>query len=321
VGGVGRAKGQLKRRIEVIEELLSQLENEGYHARVVSVHHLGDLREEFEGRLRQGLIDPELYQEYLADLSLGPPRNLPEARSMIVVAVPQPKLQITFAWDGEHVPATVPPTYPERTMDVRVQGLLRRVLEPAGYRVEEAVLPKKLLAVRSGLAAYGRNNITYVPGLGSFFGLVTAYSDLPALDDHWLQPQMMERCENCSACRNHCPTGAISTDRFLLHAERCISFHNEKPGAVPFPEWLDPSWHNCLVGCLHCQRVCPENRDVWHWLKDGAEFSRRETAMLLMGLPFDQLLAATVEKLDRMNLDAYADVLPRNLNALLTQRG
>jgi epoxyqueuosine reductase len=305
----------------VREELLSHLRNQGYHARVVSIHHLGDLQEAFEGRLRQGLIDPELYQAYLADFSFSPPSNLLEARSMIVIAVPQPQLRITFTWDGEQVPATVPPTYPERKMDMRVQELLRQVLEPAGYQVAEAVLPKKLLAVRSGLAAYGRNNITYVPGMGSFFGLVTVYSDVAAFDDNWRKPQAMERCDNCSACMQLCPAGAIAAERFLLRAERCISFHNEKPGAVPFPEWLDPSWHNCLVGCLDCQRVCPENKDVWHWVKDGAEFSRAETAMLLEGYPFDRLPAATVEKLERLNLDAYAEVLPRNLNALLRQRG
>ncbi len=304
-----------------MQELLSQLASYGYPARIVPITHLDDLQEEFEGRLRQGLIDPELSQTYLAGIAFSPPSSLPEARSIIVVAVPQPQVRVTFAWDGEAVPAIVPPTYPEREMDMRVAALLKEVLETAGYGVAEAVLPKKLLAVRSGLATYGKNNITYIPGLGSFYGLVTAYSDMPAPDDPWQEAQMMDGCENCSACRSHCPTGAIAVDRFLLHAERCISFHNEKPAAVSFPEWMDASWHNCLVGCLHCQRVCPANRDVWTWVEEGVAFSRGETAMLLMGLPFDQLPAATNEKLERVNLDAYADVLPRNLNALLRQGG
>jgi epoxyqueuosine reductase len=311
----------LTRRTSAVKEVLTKLRGQGYQARLVSIDHLSELQEEFEGCLGQGLIDPELYETYLAGISFSLPDDLPEARSIIVVAVPQPRTRITFAWDREPVTAIVPPTYPERQMDLRVHAMLRRILEPEGYRVVAAVLPKKLLAVRSGMAAYGRNNITYIPGLGSFHGLVTAFSDGPALDDHWQEPQMMERCENCSACRNHCPTGAIAADRFLLHAERCISFHNEKPDAVPFPAWLDPSWHNCLVGCLHCQRICPENKEVWKRVEDGVSFSRRETAMLRTGLPFDQLPAATVEKLERVNLDAYAKALPRNLNALLRQRG
>jgi epoxyqueuosine reductase len=202
-------------------------------------------------------------------------------------------------------------------MNRRVGELLEELLAPAGHRVAEACLPKKLLAARCGLAAYGRNNITYVPTMGSFHGLVALFCDLPLQEDNWGQPQMLERCEKCSACRRACPAGAIPSDRFLLHAERCISFHNEKPSEVPFPAWMDPSWHNCLVGCLHCQRVCPENRDVWEWVEEGAEFSGEETALLLEGVPLDQLPEATVEKLAQVEMDGYADVLSRNLKVML----
>jgi epoxyqueuosine reductase len=302
------------------KELLAQLTEWGYQGRIVSIQHLGHLQGEIEGHFRQGLIDRELYQTYLAGFAFRPPDSLPGARSMIVVSAPEPRVSVTFSRNGERVQSVIPPTYGERKKDRRVRALLAQALEPAGYRIAEANLPKKLLAVCSGLAAYGKNNITYVPGLGSFHGLVAVYSDVPALDDNWQEPQMMDRCETCSACLHHCPAGAITADRFLLHAERCITFHNEKPGDVPFPTWMDPAWHNCLTGCLHCQRVCPENRGVWSWFEEGAEFSQEETALLLEGLPFDQLPAATAEKLERLNLDAYTDALPRNLSALLPQR-
>jgi epoxyqueuosine reductase len=300
-----------------MEELLAELSEQGYQSRVVSVQRLADLQREFEGHLRQGLIDQKLQESYLSGFTFSPPARLPEARSIIVVATPQPQYQVTFTWDGEPLHTAVPPTYPERVMDRHVRQLLRQVLEPAGYWLADAFLPKKLLAVRSGLTAYGRNNITYAPGMGSFFGLVTVFSDLPAPNHDWQEARMMERCEKCTACLNACPSGAIAADRFLLHAERCISFHNEKPGDVPFPAWIDSSWHNCLVGCLHCQRVCPENRQVREWVVRGAEFSQEETALLLERLPLDQLPATTLEKLKQQHLDAYAGPLPRNLDALL----
>jgi epoxyqueuosine reductase len=301
----------------MLKELHGQLTDRGYQGRVVSVEHLVDLQDEIEGHYKQGLLDRELYQAYLARFTFGLPDNLPEARSVIIVAVPQPKIELTFTWNGERLRTTIPPTYPERKIDKHVMELLGQVLAPAGYRVTEALLPKKLLAVRSGLASYGRNNISYVPGMGSFHALVAVYSDLPAPEDNWREPQMMESCQNCSACQRYCPVGAISSERFLLHAERCITFHNEKPGDVPFSPQLDLSWHNCLVGCLHCQRVCPENRKCWHWAEEGAEFSAEETLLLLEGVPVEQLPASTVEKLEQWDLDMYADVLPRNLNALL----
>lgn len=302
------------------KQLSSQLTRRGYQSRVVSIEHLADLQEAIEGHCRQGLLDPELYQTYLAGFTFSAPDRLPEARSMIVVAVPQPKIHVTFTWNGEHARFIIPPTYPERKTNKEVKELLGQLLEPEGYWVAEAVLPKKLLAVRSGLAAYGKNNIAYVPGMGSFHALVAVYSDFPAPEDNWREPRMVERCESCSACLRHCPVGAITSERFLLHAERCITFHNEKSGDVPFPPEIDASWHNCLVGCLHCQRVCPEDREFWHWAKDGAEFSQEETLLLLEGVPVEKLPASTVEKLRRWDLDMYADALPRNLNVLLSQR-
>jgi epoxyqueuosine reductase len=302
------------------EELLSQLAEQGYQGRVVSLAYLGALQAEIEGHYRQGLLDQEFYQTCLAGFSFSPPEALPGARSIIVVAVPQPQTRVTFTWDGGAVQFVIPPTYPERETERHVWELLTRVLEPAGYQMAKAILPKKLLAVRSGLAAYGKNNITYVPGMGSFHGLVAAYSDLPAPEGGWRAPQMLAACQNCSACLRHCPTKAITSERFLLHAERCITYHNEKPADVPFPAWIDPSWHNCLVGCLHCQRVCPENRQVWQWVQDGAAFSQEETALLLEGIPYDQLPPAVAGKLERLEMDSYAGVLPRNLNALLSQQ-
>ena len=46
-----------------------------------------------------------------------------------------------------------------------MEDLLRLQLDPAGYQAKKAVLPWNLLAVRSGLAQYGKNNITYFPEL------------------------------------------------------------------------------------------------------------------------------------------------------------
>lgn len=303
----------------MLKELYSKLEARGYKGCVVPIKHLSDLQREFESHIDQKLIDDELYQGYLAEFDYSPPDTLPEAASIILVALPEPKLRITFSWNGEPVQVIVPPTYGESKKDKIGREFLRQILKPEGYRVVEAKLPKKLMAVRCGLAAYGKNNITYVPGMGSFFGLLAVYSDLPPENGTWRESEMMERCQKCAACIKSCPSRAIDPDRFLLHAEKCIVFHNEKPGHVPFESWIDPSWHNCLVGCLHCQRVCPENRSVWKWDGEEAEFSKEETAMLLEGLPIDRLPAETVEKLKRLDIESFVDLIPRNLNTLLEQ--
>jgi epoxyqueuosine reductase len=123
----------------------------------------------------------------------------------------------------------------------------------------------------------------------------------------------MKSCEECELCRRACPPGAISSDRFLLHAERCIVYHSEKKGDVPFPEWMATSWHNCIVGYMHCQRVCPQNKEVIQWTEEEEEFSEEETALLLEGVPCNRLPVKTLEKLERLSLVDYFDSLPRNL--------
>jgi epoxyqueuosine reductase len=303
-----------------VEKVLFQLEDKGHKGRIVSTRRLTELQEGIEGHHRQGLLDEEFYGAYLAGLKFNPPESLPEARSLIVVAVPDPPTRITFTREGERLPLLVPPTYLHyREIDKRVDDLLAEALAPAGYRVAQARLPKKLLAVRSGLAQYGRNNISYIPGMGSYYRLVAFYSDLPCPEDNWQEPQLLERCQKCRACLRACPTAAISSERFLLRAERCMTFLNEKPTDVPFPSWIDPAWHNCLVGCLHCQRVCPENKEVLPWVEEGEEFSEEETAQLAEGVALDRLSAATAERLERLDLVELLDVLPRNLSVLLSR--
>jgi epoxyqueuosine reductase len=297
------------------EELLRHLAEQGYQGRIVSIKHLPELQKEIKGRFNQGLFDEEFYQQRLAFFRFEVPETLPDAKSIIVVAVPRPQAQAIFTFKGKRKALILPPTYVayEQTTS-RVADFLTRILKEKGHKIARTTLPLKILAVRSGLAEYGRNNITYISGMGSFFQLAAFYSDLPCLTDQWREARMMEKCEKCQACLRSCPTGAISSDRFLLHGERCMSFLNEKKGDVPFPRWVDPSWHNCLYGCLHCQRVCPEDKRFMNWIVEKEEFSQEETELLLKGQT-THLPNVTLEKLKNLDLsdpDSLSN-LSRNL--------
>ena len=222
-------------------------------------------------------------------------------------------MRVTFNYQGESYHVIIPPTYSYET-DRQIQKLLEHHLNPAGFQVKKAKLPWKLLAVRGGLAQYGKNNITYVDGLGSYHRLVAFISDLSGDEDHWQEPQVLERCENCKACMKACPTGAITADRFLLHGERCLTFHNERRGA--FPPWIKPSWHNCLVGCLYCQKACPVNKDVPKLIVEGPVFSEEETDFILQNVPLKEMPQTAVKKLEQLDVTEYLPVLGRNLRAL-----
>jgi epoxyqueuosine reductase len=300
------------------QDLIRALNERGYRAGVVKIERLGELRKEIETRYAEGSFDDRFYRNRLSGFVYTPQEDSLQAKSIIVIAAAQPHFRFVFESDGERIPVIVPATYLHwgRTEE-QFYDVLSNALSVHGYRVTRATLPKKLLAVRSGLSEYGRNNITYVAGLGSYYWLSAFYSDLPCEQDEWREPRMMERCEDCVACVNVCPTGAISPGRFLLRAERCIAYFSEEPTDVPFPDWFEPGLYECLVGCMYCQRICPENKEITEWIEDGAEFTADETNLLLDGTAPEHLPDRTVNKLNGSDLIAYYYALPRNLKVLL----
>ena len=286
----------------------------GIHVKIVSIKHVGELETDIMTLYQNGLLNADLYDAYLSSFDFACQQKFNNARSLIIATVPQPQIRITFYREDQAYPVIVPPTY-YFAIDNEVADLLKADLGPQGYRLQKVRLPEKLLAVRSGLAQYGKNNITYVEGMGSFQRPVAFISDYPCEQDSWGKASVLESCDNCSACRKACPTNAIVPDRFQLYAERCLTFHNERTDA--FPQWLSPSWHNCLVGCMICQKVCPANKDVVKWIENGATFDNEETDLILAGVSKERLAPKTLEKLKSLDLMSYDDVLPRNLKALI----
>jgi epoxyqueuosine reductase len=301
-------------QFEFIKRFEKLLEEQGFRGRIVSIEHVKELQQEIDALHRKNLLNEELYDTYLASFDFECRQKLSNARSLIIVSVPQPQVRVTFVRKNQTPVVIIPPTYAFSPDDL-VVDLLRRYLEPMGHRLEKVRLPQKLLAARSGLARYGKNNITYVSGMGSFHRPVLFVSDCPSDPATWREPALLDQCENCSACAKACPTHAIAEDRFLLHAERCITFYNE--GTNPFPDWLSPSWHRCLVGCMVCQKVCPANRDVMGWIQEGPAFDNEETTLLLEGATEHDLPARTLAALKGLGMMEYLPVIGRNLKAVL----
>ena len=299
------------------DRVLEGMTRHGCAARIVKACRAANLRGDILELGTENAVDKEFYKERLGSFDFKIPDD---AHSLIVVAVPRPQSQAIFSFGGQTLALILPPTYVayDRTRKW-VENTLSDHLRPDGYSVKRALLPLKLLAAQSGLCHYGRNNICYVDGMGSFFELVACFSDMPCEDDHWQKPEMMPTCENCQACRSNCPTGAISNDRFLLRAERCLVYHNEKNGSIPFPKWIDHSWHNCLVGCMRCQSVCPQDKKFMNWIVEKEEFSEEETILLLNETSKDRLPEKTAQKLANLDLLEDVGVLPRNLRVFLSR--
>ena len=274
-------------------------------------------------RLRQAAeLDPGFARSRLGLFDEAPADRLPrEARSVLLLAVPRPAHRLTFTVDGAPVVAVVPPTY---VAFGRLPGVVRTELAADGLEaelgLEPLVAPLKTLAARLGLVRYGRNNVTYAPGMGSYFQLVGFLTRAAlARPEGWRPqpPRPLPTCVDCDLCRAACPTGAIDEDRFLLRAERCRALHTETPG--PWPERFPVESHDCLIGCLACQEVCPVNAGRLTWETLPVRFTEDETRTLLRetGDPPGALPDGIRARLDAIGMLDDAPVLGRNLGVLL----
>ena len=121
----------------------------------------------------------------------------------------------------------------------------------------------------------------------------------------------MPECADCGACVKLCPTGAISGQRFLLHAEKCYTLHSESPR--PLPDEIPPPSPKCIMGCMRCQGVCPVNKGCLKVEKTNVVFTEEETQSILDADPQNfNLPQSVIAKHATLGLSENADLFCRN---------
>jgi epoxyqueuosine reductase len=285
--------------------------------RTVSIIHLKELQEEINEWKRNELITEKFFKQNYGEFTFQPLPTLHNACSIIVIGIPQKITPVEFFHKGKRYQTVIPPTYVYSTVRTVCKEILLRILQKKGYSVDRAILPLKLLAVKSGLGQYGKNNICYVDGMGSFTRLDAFYTDFEFPTDDWQEKEIMESCTTCSLCQNACPTQCIPKERFLIHADRCLTYLNENIG--DFPTWVTLQSHNALVGCMHCQIVCPQNKKFLQLNDQTINFSEEETSIILQKTPQENLSPTLTKKLAGLNIDEYYSVLGRNLTVLMNK--
>jgi epoxyqueuosine reductase len=294
-----------------------------YHFKSVSVEHLGDLQEDFDRLNRIGVLsNHKTYRYYLSNKEFVIPETLPDAKSLIILATSTRMMYANFHLNGRIFNIMIPPPYYDDGLTFEdLEGLvLNVIIKNTGYDIVEArnQLHLKILAVRSGLGRYGRNNICYIDGMGSFFSLHAFYTNYKMKHDSWYDLKMLDQCENCTYCIKNCPTNAIRGDPFVLDAGKCLSLYNEIDGE--FPKWMGMDFHNALMGCMKCQYFCPGNREE---IKKSGRFedvSEEETKMLLNGDFNDSLISSLSFKIKMFDPSDGLRFLPRlkrNLEVLI----
>ena len=296
--------------------LLTKLEQKGCKGTVVPIHHLHNLHQEMLELYQSTLLNNDLIYKYLNRFQYDYSAILPTAQSIIIVAIPQPITKLCFTWRGKNQEIIIPPTYIYTEAENLVSYMVKQEIKKEYFSLAQAKLPLKLLAVKSGLSQYGRNNISYICGMGSFYRLIALVSDMPSDSDTWQDIKRMPGCDNCQACINSCPTKCIDIDRNIIHATKCLTYINES--SEPFPAWVDTSWHNALVGCIRCQLACPQNKNHIITRNINDILTEHDVDVLLSGNDFTEISKTTKDILKKLNLNKYdLTTLQRNLNALL----
>jgi epoxyqueuosine reductase len=303
----------------MLEKLRTWASGRGYLVAWGPVELVAAVRAEVARLGTSGVVAKEFYASELGSLAetqSGRERGL---ATVLMVVMPRPAHTASFDVDGRRIEVVLPPTYvryrdvfEEVAADLRASAL-------RGARIERLMAPIKPLAVRLGLVRYGRNNVTYAPGMGSYIQLLGYLTDAKfPQPDGWppYEPTLLPACEGCGACRAACPTGAIATDRVLLHADRCLTYVNENPG--PWPGFVPARAHHCLLGCLLCQRACPANPKL-RIESTGVVFDREQTEALLAdtGDHAAPVWDGVRENLARLGQPHSEPMVGRNLRALV----
>ncbi|MGB5912560.1 MAG: 4Fe-4S double cluster binding domain-containing protein [Promethearchaeia archaeon] len=273
-----------------------------YKYKTVSIDHIKELQEDIDKlRIAGKLSDNEIYRGYIDTRGFEIPVNLPNAKSMIILAIFTKLALVDFHLEGRKYEIMIPPAYYDDglTNEILEKLIQRKIIKEPGYKIElTRNLHLKLLAVRSGLGKYGRNNICYVDEMGSMLNLYACYTDFQFEEDNWTEMKMMEQCKNCNICINNCPTNAIPTPSdktFVINAGKCVSVYNEIDGKIP--NWISADAHNALMGCMRCQLPCPGNREVIKLTERFEDITEIETEMMLEGITEEKFLNSLSKKL------------------------
>ncbi len=299
---------------EILQELVVKLKEYDLQGAILAASQVPRLFRELEDIVQRGIVSPKLVTKgYLQGLASNPPETPKWARSLIILSMFQPIGRFRFEHEHGALWGLIPPQYMEN-QDIPVERTLRDLLPP-GTSIAKARIPLKLAALRAGLATYGRNNLTYTETYGSFHRLAAFYLDIPWKEGLLEEFKVMPLCASCSACIRNCPTGCIDRKRFVIRAEKCLTFYNESPEDLP--AWIDPTWMNALVGCLRCQNICPANKKVLSKTETWGNFSKAETKALISASTPEQIPPFMKKIFDERGLTEYLPVIGRNLKVLL----
>lgn len=285
------------------------LEENRIKHKIISSSHLEFIEDDINAKYKKGIIDEKIYDYYLKYFNYEY-KNKDNQLKIIITAKPQKISVVIFKHKKRDLKAIIPPTY----IYTKDRELCFNILRQSFSYVEKAHLPLKLLSAYSGLSVYGKNNITYIPEMGSFVRLDAFLVRYEGERDNWNKIEIMEECNHCDRCIKNCPRHCISEHNFIIDAGRCITLYSETKGSFE-DNGIPVSVINALIGCMRCQIACPVNQPFLKSREVVELFNEEETQMILDDTFRNNQDLMT--KLKTIDLNENEQVISRNLRALM----
>lgn len=218
---------------------------------VTDVAPFPEARGRLESSVRTGRASRLRFTHVEPDVATEITVTFPWATSMISIAAGYAEVAPA---PGDHGPIVARFATEDHYRRVRaITDLLVAELRATGHRAEALMddnrLVDRAVAVRAGVAWWGRSTMALTPGAGPWTLLGAVVTDAP-LDP---TPPMVRDCGTCVACLPACPTGALDADG--LDARRCLAAWLQLPGSLP--QWIRPHLGRRIYGCDDCLTSCP----------------------------------------------------------------
>ena len=216
--------------------------------------------EEFLGQGRHGSME---WMEARKVQRASPQGLWPDAKSVIALGMSYAPDVDPLALEGEGEKARISVYAQGRdyhdVVKKALKALARWLIERAPQSelkvfVDTAPVMEKPLGQAAGIGWQGKHTNLVSREHGSWLFLGAIYSTVEFAPD----TTHADRCGNCRACQDACPTAAFPRP-YQLDARRCISYLTiEHKG--PIPEEFREALGNRIYGCDDCLAVCPWNK-------------------------------------------------------------
>ena len=161
----------------IYKQIADTLTKIGAKTAIISIDNISKIQKLFTDITSVRPYSIEFYEIYLKRFKENYRKLFPDAKSIIIIVYPQLITEIKFTYKGRDIRIIIPPTYIYREQEKNIKNILQKILSEYGYIIKNSSLPEKLTTALSGLGKYGKNNLCYVEGMGSFNTPIIYLSD------------------------------------------------------------------------------------------------------------------------------------------------